>query len=62
MSNSEFCKAICPPSKTGLSGSVCDWCSEHWFLTFLLMSSVIGVVGSVASNALNKSGTTSISL
>lgn len=37
--------------KSALAGvSVGDWCSEHWFLTFLLVSSALGVVGSMVSS------------
>lgn len=33
-----------------LNGTMGEWCSEHWFLTFLLVSSAIGVVGSAVSS------------
>lgn len=26
-----------------------DWCSEHWFLTFLIVSSALGIVGGAVS-------------
>lgn len=31
-----------------------EWCSQHWFLTFLLVSSALGVVGSAVSNITSK--------
>ncbi len=33
---------------------VSEWCTEHWFLTFLLVSSAIGAIGSIASNVGSK--------
>lgn len=31
-----------------------EWCSEHWFLTFLLVSSALGIVGGAVSAISNK--------
>lgn len=44
--NKKRCKSL-----NGLGSTMGDWCSEHWFLTFLLVSSAIGVVGSAVSSS-----------
>ena len=41
-------------NKNGNLQGVSEWCSEHWFLTFLLVSSALGVVGSAVSNISSK--------
>lgn len=42
-------------SKLGDLGSLDEWCSEHWFLTFLLVSSALAGVKIAVSNLTEKS-------
>ena len=39
---------------TNNAGGLGEWCAKHWFLTFLLASSVIGLPVTIITAAKNK--------